>query len=85
MDVFSMLIKEPLEFEFSFFLRLLKRLEEVEGVSAGHHSRTTAQEVARASGGHWQSCFPGWGLELGSRQADSGSPEPQAGSTIGPV
>lgn len=79
-----MLIKEALEFEVSL-LRLLKRLERVEGVSAGHRSRTTAQEVRRASGGHWHSCFPGWGLEPGSRQADSGSPEPQAGSTIGPV
>lgn len=64
---------------------MLKRLEGVEGVSAGHCSRTTAQEVGRASCGHWQSCFPGWGLELSSRQADPGSPDPQAGSAIGLV
>lgn len=36
-----MLIKEALEFEVSLFLRLLKRLERVEGVSAGYRSRTT--------------------------------------------
>ena len=56
---------------------------------SGGSVRRSPQQDDSTGGGpglrwHWQSCFPGWGLELGSRQADPSSPEPQAGSTIGP-
>lgn len=79
-----MLIKEPLEFEFSFFLRLLKRLEEVEGVSAGHHSRTTAQEVARASGGTGRAASRAGGWSWAADRLTLAAPNPRPAPPLAP-